>query len=72
MDDNVIPYPGATGDMDPKPRDEMRDYEATGRLEGKVALVTGGDSGIASRCATPPGLREPGRAAASGQTRALR
>ena len=32
--------------MTPEPRDEMRDYKGTGKLDGKVALVTGGDSGI--------------------------
>ncbi|MGE2833872.1 SDR family oxidoreductase [Mycobacterium sp. SMC-4] len=44
--DAVIPYPGETGDMADKPRDEMRDYVGTGLLEGKRALITGGDSGI--------------------------
>ncbi|MDA0564128.1 SDR family oxidoreductase [Streptomonospora sp. S1-112] len=32
--------------MDPQPRDEMRDYVGRGLLEGKTALITGGDSGI--------------------------
>lgn len=32
--------------MDPHPRDEMRDYVGRGLLEEKIALVTGGDSGI--------------------------
>jgi NAD(P)-dependent dehydrogenase (short-subunit alcohol dehydrogenase family) len=32
--------------MDPRPRDEMRDYRGSGLLEGRRALVTGGDSGI--------------------------
>ncbi|MBV9452422.1 MAG: SDR family NAD(P)-dependent oxidoreductase, partial [Streptosporangiaceae bacterium] len=32
--------------MNPKPRDEMRDYEGRGLLANKRALVTGGDSGI--------------------------
>jgi NAD(P)-dependent dehydrogenase (short-subunit alcohol dehydrogenase family) len=40
------PYPGETGQMSPRPRDEMRDYTGRGLLEGKRALVTGGDSGI--------------------------
>lgn len=40
------PYPGRTEPMDPQPRDEMRDYQGRGLLEGKRALVTGGDSGI--------------------------
>ena len=32
--------------MSPEPRDEMRDYEGSGKLARRVALVTGGDSGI--------------------------
>ncbi|WP_049568153.1 SDR family oxidoreductase [Nonomuraea sp. SBT364] len=40
------PYPGHTGQMAPEPRDEMRGYAGRGLLEGKRALVTGGDSGI--------------------------
>lgn len=44
--DAVIPYPGETADMNPTPRDEMRDYVGTGLLSGKKALITGGDSGI--------------------------
>lgn len=42
----VIPYPGRTDEMDPRPRDSMRDYVGSGLLRGKRALVTGGDSGI--------------------------
>jgi NAD(P)-dependent dehydrogenase (short-subunit alcohol dehydrogenase family) len=40
------PYPGRTAEMDPGPRDEMRDYEGRGLLAGQRALITGGDSGI--------------------------
>src|SRR2546421_9353485 len=40
------PYPGRTAEMDPRPRDEMRDYAGRGLLAGARALVTGGDSGI--------------------------
>lgn len=32
--------------MAEEPRDEMRDYTGSGLLTGKIALVTGGDSGI--------------------------
>jgi NAD(P)-dependent dehydrogenase (short-subunit alcohol dehydrogenase family) len=32
--------------MEPKPRAEMRDYRPAGKLAGKAALITGGDSGI--------------------------
>jgi len=39
-------YPGQTGEMNPEPRDEMRDYEGRGLLTGARALITGGDSGI--------------------------
>jgi NAD(P)-dependent dehydrogenase (short-subunit alcohol dehydrogenase family) len=38
--------PGDEGEMAPEPHDEMRGYRGSGRLEGRVALVTGGDSGI--------------------------
>jgi NAD(P)-dependent dehydrogenase (short-subunit alcohol dehydrogenase family) len=38
--------PGHEGGMEPEPRDEMRGYRGSGKLEGRVALVTGGDSGI--------------------------
>jgi hypothetical protein len=38
-------YPGRTGEMDPGPRDEMRDYEGRNLLAGQRALITGGDSG---------------------------
>jgi NAD(P)-dependent dehydrogenase (short-subunit alcohol dehydrogenase family) len=40
------PYPGRTAEMDPQPRDEMRDYQGRGLLSGRRALITGGDSGI--------------------------
>ena len=39
-------YPGRTSEMQPRPRDEMRDYEGRNLLPGARALVTGGDSGI--------------------------
>lgn len=38
--------PGRTADMTPEPEDEMADYVGRGLLDGKRALVTGGDSGI--------------------------
>ncbi|MDQ4041746.1 MAG: SDR family oxidoreductase [Actinomycetota bacterium] len=38
--------PGATAEMTPEPHDEMRGYEGSGKLAGRAALVTGGDSGI--------------------------
>ncbi|MEM5326366.1 SDR family oxidoreductase [Paraburkholderia sp. JHI2823] len=38
--------PGRTGPMDPQPDHGEASYRGSGRLAGKVALVTGGDSGI--------------------------
>lgn len=32
--------------MEPKPIAELEEYKAAGKLENKVALITGGDSGI--------------------------
>lgn len=38
--------PGLESRMDPRPRYEAPHYRAAGKLRGRVALVTGGDSGI--------------------------
>jgi NAD(P)-dependent dehydrogenase (short-subunit alcohol dehydrogenase family) len=38
--------PGVEAEMDPKPEYIKANYKAAGKLEGKVALITGGDSGI--------------------------
>jgi NAD(P)-dependent dehydrogenase (short-subunit alcohol dehydrogenase family) len=38
--------PGSTGGMQPAPRDSMEDYRGSGLLTDRVALITGGDSGI--------------------------
>jgi len=38
--------PGIEAEMEEKPRWRAPRYKAAGKLEGKVALVTGGDSGI--------------------------
>jgi NAD(P)-dependent dehydrogenase (short-subunit alcohol dehydrogenase family) len=38
--------PGVESTMTPKPESEARGYRPAGKLEGKVALITGGDSGI--------------------------
>lgn len=41
-----LEQPGLEADLNPKPRYEGAAYKAAGKLEGKVALITGGDSGI--------------------------
>ena len=38
--------PGFETDMDPRPVFEDTEYTGSGRLKGKTALITGGDSGI--------------------------
>jgi NAD(P)-dependent dehydrogenase (short-subunit alcohol dehydrogenase family) len=38
--------PGLESQLDPKPRYQAARYKPAGKLEGKVALITGGDSGI--------------------------
>src|SRR5580693_2101621 len=38
--------PGATNKMDPRPDHGETSYKGSGKLQGKVALITGGDSGI--------------------------
>jgi len=43
---HTIAYPGHTADMAEQPQDEMRGYQGRGLLDGKKALITGGDSGI--------------------------
>lgn len=40
------PKPGAEHKLDPAPLYEAPFYRGSGKLEGKVALITGGDSGI--------------------------
>ncbi|HEY9890907.1 MAG TPA: SDR family oxidoreductase [Candidatus Sericytochromatia bacterium] len=38
--------PGSEAEMTPKPQSQGSQYRAGGKLQGKVALITGGDSGI--------------------------
>lgn len=51
IDEQVDPQeqakqPGSEQQMNPEPIYDDKDYKGSGKLEGKVALVTGGDSGI--------------------------
>jgi NAD(P)-dependent dehydrogenase (short-subunit alcohol dehydrogenase family) len=38
--------PGIESELDPRPRYRAPRYKGSGKLDGKVALITGGDSGI--------------------------
>ena len=38
--------PGSEADMEPRPRSQMQGWQGSRKLAGKVALVSGGDSGI--------------------------
>jgi len=40
------PWPGLASKMDPRPDHGERSYIGTGRLKGRKALITGGDSGM--------------------------
>jgi NAD(P)-dependent dehydrogenase (short-subunit alcohol dehydrogenase family) len=41
-----LPKPGIEADLRPRPRYQAPQYKPAGKLEGKTALITGGDSGI--------------------------
>ena len=41
-----LPYPARQSDMVPAPDSDLSNYRPAGKLRGKVALITGGDSGI--------------------------
>ncbi len=40
------PWPGLASKMDPKPDHGEKSYKGSGRLRGRKALITGGDSGM--------------------------
>ena len=40
------PWPGLAGEMDPRPDHGETSYHGAGRLAGRKALITGGDSGM--------------------------
>ena len=41
-----LPYPAKQSEMNPQPESDLSNYKAAGKLTGKVALITGADSGI--------------------------
>lgn len=40
------PWPSLTSEMDPRPDHGEKSYIGSGRLKGRKALITGGDSGM--------------------------
>jgi NAD(P)-dependent dehydrogenase (short-subunit alcohol dehydrogenase family) len=46
FDGQSQPWPGLAGKMDPKPDHGETSYRGSGRLAGRKALITGGDSGM--------------------------
>jgi NAD(P)-dependent dehydrogenase (short-subunit alcohol dehydrogenase family) len=44
--DQALEWPGLESEMEPRPDYGEETYRGSGRLEGKKAIVTGGDSGI--------------------------
>lgn len=40
------PWPGLAGKMEPRPDHGEQSYKGSGRLQGRKALITGGDSGM--------------------------
>src|SRR5205809_840901 len=51
------PWPGLAGKMDPTPNHGEKSYKGSGRLAGRKALITGGDSGM-GRAAAIANARE--------------
>jgi NAD(P)-dependent dehydrogenase (short-subunit alcohol dehydrogenase family) len=45
------PWPGLASKMDPVPDHGEKSYKGSGRLMGRKALITGGDSGMGRACA---------------------
>ena len=46
LNSNVQEFPAIQAKMTPEPDSDLTNYQAAGKLAGKVAIVTGGDSGI--------------------------
>ncbi|UHG94777.1 SDR family oxidoreductase [Spirosoma oryzicola] len=46
LQSEVQPFPAIQAKMTPEPDSDLATYQAAGKLAGKVAIITGGDSGI--------------------------
>ena len=46
LQSEVQPFPAIQAKMTPEPVSDSATYQAAGKLKGKVAIITGGDSGI--------------------------
>ena len=46
MKGQTLPYPAKQSDMDIQPQTDLSQYKAAGKLQDKVAIITGADSGI--------------------------
>jgi len=46
FDEQIQPWPGLAGKMHPRPDHGEKTYRGSGRLAGRKALITGGDSGM--------------------------
>jgi hypothetical protein len=53
------PWPGLARDMDPLPDHGEKSYKGSGRLTGRKALITGGDSEWAALLLLPLPGKEP-------------
>jgi hypothetical protein len=51
-----LDYPAKQSDMNPAPDSDLSNYSAANKLQGKVAIITGGDSGIGRAIAIAFGI----------------